>query len=81
MAEVRSLLKEGNKIAAIKEYRRITGVGLAEAKEAVESMPLDPTESSSPASNLPSNAAQKSGCFGVLVVAGSLAVAGWWLLA
>lgn len=75
------MLKEGNKIAAIKEYRRITGVGLAEAKEAVESMPLNPNEASSSSANLPSNAAQKSGCFGVLVVAGSLGVAGWWLLA
>lgn len=79
MAEVRSLLIAGNKIAAIKEYRRITGVGLAEAKEAVEAMPLDPN-APAPA-NLPTNAAQKSGCFGVVLVAGSLALAGWWLFA
>jgi hypothetical protein len=30
------LLNQGNKIKAIKLYREITGVGLAEAKEAVE---------------------------------------------
>jgi hypothetical protein len=79
MAEVRSLLREGNKIAAIKEYRSITGVGLAEAKEAVESMPLDP--SAPPSADLPTNVAQKSGCLGLLAISASLALAGWWLFA
>jgi hypothetical protein len=78
LTEVRSLLKAGNKIAAIKEYRRITGVGLAEAKEAVEAMSLDPN-APTPA-NLPTNASQKSGCFGAAMIGGSLAFAGWWLL-
>lgn len=45
MNEVAVLLREGNKIAAIKRYRELTGVGLAEAKEAVEKLeaghPLD----------------------------------------
>jgi ribosomal protein L7/L12 len=30
--------RAGNMIAAIKEYRRITGAGLAEAKQAVEAI-------------------------------------------
>ncbi len=36
MAEVVALLKQNNKIAAIKVYRQIMGVGLKEAKDAVE---------------------------------------------
>lgn len=36
--EIRQLLTSGNKIAAIKRYREQTGVGLAEAKAAVESL-------------------------------------------
>jgi ribosomal protein L7/L12 len=33
-----SLARAGNMIAAIKEYRSITGAGLAEAKKAVEAI-------------------------------------------
>ena len=33
-----ALARSGNMIAAIKEYRSITGAGLAEAKKAVEAM-------------------------------------------
>ena len=33
-----ALARAGNMIAAIKEYRNITGAGLAEAKKAVEAM-------------------------------------------
>ena len=36
--EIRELLASGNKIAAIKLYREETGIGLAEAKAAVESL-------------------------------------------
>jgi ribosomal protein L7/L12 len=36
LEEVRSLMAAGQKIEAIKAYRRITGAGLAEAKNAVE---------------------------------------------
>lgn len=36
--ELRELLGAGNKIQAIKRYREETGVGLAEAKEAVEAL-------------------------------------------
>ncbi|WP_328425706.1 ribosomal protein L7/L12 [Streptomyces sp. NBC_00443] len=38
MAKVVALLRDDKKIQAIKEYREITGVGLVEAKEAVERM-------------------------------------------
>jgi hypothetical protein len=38
---VRPLLLAGNKIEAVKEYRRITGVGLKDAKEAVDAMLLE----------------------------------------
>lgn len=38
MAEVRGFLLLGQKIAAIKRYRELTGVGLKEAKDAVEAM-------------------------------------------
>jgi hypothetical protein len=76
--DVRALLKAGNKIAAIKEYRQITGVGLAEAKEAVESMSLDPN---APAvTNVPANAPQKGGCFGIALITGA-ALAAWWRVA
>ena len=34
--QVQDALKRGNKIEAIKIYRELTGVGLAEAKQAVE---------------------------------------------
>ena len=40
MDEVRALLRAGRTISAIKEYRRITGAGLAEAKLAVEALEL-----------------------------------------
>lgn len=36
--EIKSLLKSGNKIEAIKQYRALYGVGLKDAKEAVENM-------------------------------------------
>jgi ribosomal protein L7/L12 len=38
MDTVRDLLDSGNKIEAIKQYRLLTGVGLKEAKDAVEGM-------------------------------------------
>ena len=37
-AAVLDLARGGNKIAAIKEYRRITGAGLAEAKDAIDAI-------------------------------------------
>jgi large subunit ribosomal protein L7/L12 len=38
MAEVQGLTASGNKIQAIKVYREHTGVGLKEAKDAVEAL-------------------------------------------
>jgi ribosomal protein L7/L12 len=38
MAEVRRALAAGNKIAAIKHYREATGLGLRDAKDAVEAI-------------------------------------------
>lgn len=37
-ADVRAYLRAGKKIQAIKVYRELTGVGLKEAKDAVERM-------------------------------------------
>ncbi|MGW1516170.1 hypothetical protein [Streptomyces sp. NPDC002287] len=39
---VRALAREGRTVAAVKSYREITGAGLAEAKQAVESLDLAP---------------------------------------
>ena len=36
--EIRNFLRQGKKIEAIKRYREITNLGLAEAKSAVEAM-------------------------------------------
>lgn len=36
--EVRALVRDGRTIDAIRGYRRITGAGLAEAKQAVEAL-------------------------------------------
>lgn len=38
--EILDLLRQGNKIPAIKRYRELTGVGLKDAKDAVELMGL-----------------------------------------
>lgn len=38
--EILDLLRQGNKIPAIRRYRELTGVGLREAKDAVEQMGL-----------------------------------------
>lgn len=38
MDTVRDLVAEGNKLEAIKQYRLLTGVGLKEAKDAIEGM-------------------------------------------
>jgi len=39
--EIRELIGKGKNIAAIKRYREVMGVGLAEAKAAVEAMIVD----------------------------------------
>jgi ribosomal protein L7/L12 len=40
LAEISALMVRGNKIEAIKRYRELSGVGLKEAKDYVEAMPL-----------------------------------------
>jgi ribosomal protein L7/L12 len=47
--QVRALLDDGQKIAAVKLYKDHTGVGLAEAKQAVESMQAGAGPPSTPA--------------------------------
>jgi ribosomal protein L7/L12 len=53
LAEIRGALSAGNKIAAIKLYREATGLGLREAKDAVEALaagrPLAPVAASTAA--------------------------------
>lgn len=49
--EVRASLANGRKIEAIKIYRELTGVGLKEAKEAVEAMMASPSAAAVPSSN------------------------------
>ena len=36
--QIKELVAKGQKVAAVKLYREMTGVGLAEAKDAVEAM-------------------------------------------
>jgi ribosomal protein L7/L12 len=48
LAETRRRLAAGNKIEAIKRYREVTGVGLAEAKDAVERIAAGKAPISSP---------------------------------
>ncbi len=47
MAEIRSLLNDGQKNAAVKLFREQTGCGLAEAKAAVEQLKRRSTTSMS----------------------------------
>ena len=76
--EIRLMVTEGNKILAIKMYREVTGVGLAEAKEAVEKLASD---GNAPAEGgLPTNASQKSGCFGMVAVLAVGALLTIWCL-
>ena len=57
--EVATLLEQGQKIEAIKRYRERTGVGLKEAKDAVERM----------AERRGLAPSQGVGCFGVVLLA------------
>ena len=65
-SEIANLVFAGQKIEAIKRYREVTGQGLKEAKDAVESMTVDlrmrePGKFSSPA-------VATKGCFGMMAV-------------
>ena len=73
-SEVDALLKEGNKIEAIKVHREATGLGLKESKEAVEKRLRE-------LANVQPGIleANKGGCMGVVLMAVSLAslAIGW----
>jgi len=56
--EILSLMRQGQKIAAIKLYREKTGVGLKEAKDFIEALAADQGIT----------AASKSGCLGVMLL-------------
>jgi ribosomal protein L7/L12 len=53
LAEVSALLAGGNKIEAIKRVRELTGLGLKEAKDYVDSLPLGGALPPLPASSSP----------------------------
>jgi ribosomal protein L7/L12 len=60
LAEVQRHLASGNKIEAIKHYREATGVGLAEAKDAVERIAVGKAPLSAPTgATLPGAAASR----------------------
>ena len=70
--DAREAAARGHKIEAIKIYREHTGVGLAEAKAAVESWPEAVKAAGAPTSN--------AGCGLVLAFAVlGLVFLGWWL--
>jgi Ribosomal protein L7/L12 C-terminal domain len=64
IAKLSSLISKGQKIEAIKFYREATGLGLKEAKEAIEQ--LERSSGPSQPEKLTVNP-QSKGCLGVLV--------------
>jgi len=70
---VHEALMAGNKIEAIKRYREATGVGLKEAKDAVDQIVRHQP-------GLPASVQVKSGCLGLLVVcAAPVGVVALWI--
>lgn len=63
--EIDETICSGRKIEAIKLYRKTAGVGLKEAKEAVEQREKSLRKQSS---HRFEKAAAKAGCFGVVIV-------------
>ena len=64
--DVVSLLEQGRKVQAVKLYRERTGTSLKQAREAVETIASERGLSGG------------GGCFGMLLVAGSMIAAGIW---
>jgi len=62
--QIETAIFAGNKIEAIKLYREGTGVGLAEAKQAVEKMESDLRKAKPEKFTTP---AGKKGCFGLVL--------------
>lgn len=85
LGKVRAALRAGNKIEAIKIYREAMGVGLKEAKDAVDRMETEqrgtPVVNLPTPGGLPTNAPAKTGCFGMLAACAIPlgALAGWLL--
>jgi ribosomal protein L7/L12 len=78
--EIARFLAAGQKIQAIKVYREATGVGLKEAKDAVEAMESQQSRSGSS----PIAAKADGGCFTMILLAislvtGGVAVVRYWL--
>lgn len=69
--QINDLIRRGSKIEAIKIYREATGVGLKEAKGAVEAIEAG-LEPRTAATNDPF--AKKSGCFGVVALLVAIAL-------
>ena len=67
MASVQAALRAGQKITAIKIYRDLTGLGLKEAKDAVEQMEREIPANAAP-QLIPPNAPAKAGCFSALAL-------------
>ncbi|MEO0793545.1 MAG: ribosomal protein L7/L12 [Verrucomicrobiota bacterium] len=62
LKEISDAIIAGRKIDAIKQYREITGTGLAEAKQAIEEI------TSSLADEYPELAQKSSGCMSIIVL-------------
>jgi hypothetical protein len=67
--EIEREMFAGRKISAIKLYRKVTGTGLVEAKQAIEDMEVD-LRRRSPENFISSGS--KSGCLGVMACAASI---------
>jgi hypothetical protein len=76
MASIQDALRRGQKIEAIKLYREHSGLGLKEAKDAVEALEKEMVPAAGSAA--PTARADK-GCLGLFMLLVILLVAGnWW---
>jgi len=73
--QIRTLIKHGQKIEAIKLYREVTGVGLKEAKDRVEALIEKPTAAAPRPGTI--DEPRGAGCLGMLLL---VTVAIGWLL-
>jgi len=70
LTQIHGMLQRGEKINAIKVYRERTGVGLKEAKDAVEALEKRPAPvpEAVPAGQLTQVPASRGGCLGILLL-------------
>jgi hypothetical protein len=73
---IKDALFQGQKIEAIKRYRKATGAGLAEAKEAVEKLEQELRTSAPDKFSAP---AGKQGCLSVVMICVVACVLSWLL--